>query len=482
MKTRKITGIFGILLILALLFAALPMLPVFAADDIYLYPNEGKIGDTVTINGVFTATSTERWAAIYFSPSNLALGAVLSTAPTYKQITSIAIPSTQDVAAADAGKFTTTFSVPSTITTSIDPATAGTVAANVSEGTYYIYITIVTGAGNAGIVASKATFTVVSATLDPLSPTSGPPGTQVTITGSNFQASTPLVFTYDTTTTLTPTGDTSTRSTGLFLSIITIPSSAIAGVHTITVTAGATSASAYFTVTGTPTTTPPTSTTSLSIEPSSGSVNATINVGGSGFLANSAITILYDDTLIKQTNTNASGLFSTSFVAPSSTHGIHTITASDGTNSATADFTMESDSPLTPQPVRPYMSEAVAFPLTFDWGDVTDNSTPITYSLQISTGNFTADSIIISKTGITTSQYTLTAADEIKLSSGITYYWRVKAIDAAYNESLWTGTSEFSISTPFSFIGWPLYVTFSIIAVFLFLLGIWLGRKTAFNY
>jgi len=37
------------------------------------------------------------------------------------------------------------------------------------------------------------------------------------------------------------------------------------------------------------------------------------------------------------------------------------------------------------------------------------------------------------------------------------YYWRVKAIDAASNESDWTGACEFYISGPFVFPGWALY-------------------------
>ena len=49
--------------------------------------------------------------------------------------------------------------------------------------------------------------------------------------------------------------------------------------------------------------------------------------------------------------------------------------------------------------------------VNFDWSDVTDNSTPVTYSLQIASDqNF--GSLVLSKTGIRESHYTLTK-DEI---------------------------------------------------------------------
>jgi hypothetical protein len=491
MKRRKIAGVCGILLILALLFSTLLVLPVYAATyDITLSPNQGKIGDTITVNGDFSATSTERFATIYFSPSNLATNTLITSAPSYKQVGTAIVPDTINNPD-NAGEFTKTFVVPSTLPIGYTDYEGGTVEHTVSTGTYYIYTTVSTGGSSSLTIVAKATLTIVSAALGTLSPTSGPPGTQVTITGSNFPASAALIFTFDTATTLTPTGDTNVQSTGVFISTVTIPSTATVGTHIITVTAGTTSASAYFAVTGGQTTTPPTTTppttATISLDPTSGSTssNTSISISGSGFIANYTITITYDadNEFIKETLSNESGAFLTSFAVPDFQHGTHIIYASDGTNTASATFTTESDSPSTPQPVRPYMNEAVSLPLTLDWADVTDISMPITYDLQISTSNFSGDyTITINKTGITASQYTLTAAEEANLHSGITYYWRVKAVDAALNESAWTGTNIFTVATPFSFIGWPLYTTFGIVALFLFLLGIYLGRKTAFNY
>lgn len=162
-------------------------------------------------------------------------------------------------------------------------------------------------------------------------------------------------------------------------------------------------------------------------------------------------------------------------------HGAHTIGVTDSTNSASGTFTIESTPPATPQPLRPYMDESVSSPITFDWEDVTDPSEPVTYNLQISaSANFTTN--IINLTGLTASQYTLTEADLLNFTSGQTYYWRERAVDAAQNASAWTGANSFSFSQGFSFVGWPLYLTIGLAAVLLFLFGIWLGRKTAYTY
>jgi hypothetical protein len=126
------------------------------------------------------------------------------------------------------------------------------------------------------------------------------------------------------------------------------------------------------------------------------------------------------------------------------------------------------------------MDEGVSSPVTFDWEDVTDPSEPVTYNLQISaSANFTTNLVNVT---IAVSQYTLSDAELLSFTTGQTYYWRERAVDAAQNESGWTGANSFSISQGFSFTGWPLYTTIALAAILLFLFGIWLGRKTAYTY
>ncbi|MFQ6130044.1 MAG: PGF-pre-PGF domain-containing protein, partial [Candidatus Hadarchaeaceae archaeon] len=73
---------------------------------------------------------------------------------------------------------------------------------------------------------------------------------------------------------------------------------------------------------------------------------------------------------------------------------------------------------------------------TFDWSDVSDPSTPVTYTLEI-IGRLT-------KTGLTTSTYTLTNGEA--LSDG-NYSWRVRAIDGAGNLGDWSSTWSLTITT-----------------------------------
>jgi hypothetical protein len=409
-----------------------------------LVPTTGSAGTAVTVSGSgFTA----------------------STAIVFKFDTIIITPTSGDSMTRSSGLFISSITVPT-----------GSAA-----GAHTITVT-------AGTSTASATFTItgtVSATLSPLSPTSGLAGTNVTVSGSNFPASTALVFTFDTAA-LIPTGSTQTDSGGSFTSIIAVPSSAIAGAHTITVTAGSTTTTAAFTVTATTTTPPPPppSTTAISLNQSGNTIGSLIGIGGTGFKHNSKVTVTYDDNEVATGNTDTNGFFVITFQVPPSKHGDHTITASDGTNTNKATFTVESTPPKIPQPIKPEMGVKVKAPVTFDWEDVTDNSSPVTYDLQVaSASDFAGSSLILDKKDIAKSEYTLTDDEELKLAGQTDrLFWRIKAVDAALNESEWTGAGDFSISQPFKFTGWPLYLSIGVGAVLIFLFGFWMGRRTAFYY
>jgi hypothetical protein len=120
-------------------------------------------------------------------------------------------------------------------------------------------------------------------------------------------------------------------------------------------------------------------------------------------------------------------------------------------------------------------------PVQFDWGDVVDASEPVTYTLQIATSeSFSAGSIVLEKTGLTSSEHTLTTQLE-PATKDSPYFWRVTATDAAGNESLPTGTGSFYTGGA-GFSGIPTWLTFLLIALGVLLLGFlafWLGRRTA---
>ena len=77
--------------------------------------------------------------------------------------------------------------------------------------------------------------------------------------------------------------------------------------------------------------------------------------------------------------------------------------------------------------------------------------------------------------------YTLTS-DEEKLPSTPAdgfYYWRVKAIDGAANESDWSAANKFWVSwLP----DWATKAAIGVGAIIFALFFFWLGRKTAGGY
>jgi hypothetical protein len=259
---------------------------------------------------------------------------------------------------------------------------------------------------------------------------SGPPGTSVTVTGSGFGASeSDISITYDGT---PVTSAISASSSGSWSGTFTVPASA-SGSHTIKAFGSVTQASGVggvsFKVTPT-----------ISISPASGYVGATAKITGFGFAANSSLTFTYDDKDIpaEGITTDATGSFVKSFTIPKSDAGDHTISVADWqNNNAKTSFTMDSTSPPVPGLLSPGDGARVGIvgsnTPTFKWSSVTDPS-GVTYDLQVDTSpDFSQP--ILEKTGITGNRYTLTAAESLPRGE---YYWRVKAVDGAYNESDWS--------------------------------------------
>ena len=206
-------------------------------------------------------------------------------------------------------------------------------------------------------------------------------------------------------------------------------------------------------------------------------------ISGSGFLPGSLLTISYDGEEVATTTADVNGIFVAPFEVPTSKHGEHIVSISDGTSIHTLTFNMESDPPVIPSPLLPQMNVEVESPMLFDWQDVTDVSLPVTYSLQISTIKDFSD-VLLEKDGLEKSEYTLTEeeAQLLKDAEAPLYYWRARAIDGAENEGDWTGAGEFTVSLPFHLPSWALYTIIGLGGLILFGLGYWLGRRTAFYY
>ena len=218
-------------------------------------------------------------------------------------------------------------------------------------------------------------------------------------------------------------------------------------------------------------------TTSLT---SPGHVGMELTVDGIWFIADTTVTITYSNggaLAVATATSDKSRSFLATFTVPPSLAGSHTVTATDGTNRITSIFTMESEKPPTPAPLLPEFVATAEAKAYFDWESATDLS-GVSYSLQIGADDdFTA--IVLEKEGLTDSEYTLT--EEEKLASTekeASYYWRVKAIDGAFNESGWTASRSFYVGFSWtSMPAWSRYIWIGLGGLVAVILVFWVRRK-----
>jgi len=177
-----------------------------------------------------------------------------------------------------------------------------------------------------GTATSSTDFTVTippPPTITSFSPTSGPVGTSVTITGTNFSGATSVKFFDNVSATFTV--DSSTQITA------TVPLGATTGPISVTTPSGTATSSTDFTVTIPP---PPTIT---SFSPTSGPVGTSVTITGTNFTGTTAV--------------NFGGVASTNFTVNSSTQikatvpagavtGAITVVTPSGTAVSSANFTV----------------------------------------------------------------------------------------------------------------------------------------------
>jgi hypothetical protein len=137
--------------------------------------------------------------------------------------------------------------------------------------------------------------------------------------------------------------------------------------------------------------------------------------------------------------------------------------------------------PLAPVLQQPTPDIEIEAPIFFNWQNVDSLSPPVTYNLQVATDlNFTA--IILEKTGLADSEYLSSEEDVLpELKQEAPYYWRVKAIDNAGNESEWSAPGSFSVGSSFSFPGWAIGVLAAIVVIIVGFIAFRVGRRTAFH-
>ena len=343
------------------------------------------------------------------------------------------ITTTSGLLASDAnGSFNTSIQIPA--------STTGEHLINLTDGT--------------NSISSK--FTVSPAAT--INATSGSVGTAVTITGNGFKGNTKVSVTYNN----VQIGTVTTSIKGSFTTNITIPS-ASTGAHSLVISDATNTQTFSFSIVPTAT-----------ISSTSGYVGSEVTVNGKGFGSSKSISVKYDSTQVVTSTTDADGAFAASFKAPVSLGGDHVISVSDGTNTKTFKFAMDSTAPASPVLSLPADLTKLDKTATFAWTEVKDPSN-VTYNLQISK-DAAFSNLVLQKQGLTNPSYTLTT-EEKKLKSAskdAPYYWRVKAVDGASNESAWSKSSAFLVGLNLG--EWAIYIILGFVAILLGVGGFLLGR------
>ena len=110
--------------------------------------------------------------------------------------------------------------------------------------------------------------------------------------------------------------------------------------------------------------------------------------------------------------------------------------------------------------------------ILLDWEDVTDQSMPVTYNLQLAQdAGFSAKSVFLEETALSDSEYQIDSSTIRLLHPRRSYYWRVRAVDSASNAGEWTRAAEIKIAPVSTMPGWLMY-TLAVLGAF-FILFIW---------
>jgi hypothetical protein len=219
----------------------------------------------------------------------------------------------------------------------------------------------------------------------------------------------------------------------------------------------------------------------VSLSPPAGALGTEITVKGTGFDSNSTISILFDNKPVAvDVTTTRDGSFQTKFTIKEGKAGAKTVVISDDAGASyQLTFSIESDPPPVPQPIAPETGIRLTFfggaTATFEWSPVQDPS-GVSYIFELSrTADFASP--ILSKSGLKETQYTLGAKEILDFGD---FYWRVRAIDNAGNQSAWSATRSLKVGVM------PVWVFVLIIvgavAVFAGVLWYFWGKRGRYDF
>jgi hypothetical protein len=249
--------------------------------------------------GSFTVTTV----AIAVAPGQGPVGASVTVSGTgYSVLTPLAslVFDGQSVGSCSSGSLTTDASGAFSCTFAVPTGTSGTTVT----------------ATDAGGQSATSAFTVTPLLVS-VSPTHGPLGATVVVTGSGFSVSSTVALVFDQVSIGScASGSLVASPTGSFSCTITVPSGT-SGTTVQATDVGGSFATTSFTVT----------VPRIAVTPRQGPVGATVTVSGSGFSASSPVTLVFDSVAITSCprggglTTLAAGSFSCSFTVPTGTSG-----------------------------------------------------------------------------------------------------------------------------------------------------------------
>jgi|GEM_PF-569140 len=322
-------------------------------------PTSGPAGSTVTINGTnFSSPVTVQFNGANAVVNSVTANQLVVVVPNNATTGPISVTTSAGTALSSVN-FTVTPSPPTILsfdpasgavgtTVVIDgrnfsPSTAGNtvrfngIAAQVISATPIQLIVLVpsgattgriTVANSAGTATSSSNFTVPPPTITSFNPTSGSPGTQVTITGNNFASTlNDNVVRFSGVTASIASGTTPTSTT----IVVIVPSGALTGRITVATSGGTATSSANFTINNAP--------DIDSFNPAAAKVGDSVTIDGRNFAGvASANTVRFNGvtaTVLSATTTRL-----VARVPTGATTGPITVTTSTGTGTSKTNFTV----------------------------------------------------------------------------------------------------------------------------------------------
>jgi hypothetical protein len=247
----------------------------------------------------------------------------------------------------------------------------------------------------------------------------------VTVSGVGFPASTNLVVYFDSADIAAVTTD----AYGVFTTTLVVPPCGD-GNHTIKVSDGINPAFGDIIVAP-----------SMQISDTEGYIGMQVTMSGNGFRCGNNLNATYDENRLNGSTVDSAGSFMFNFNIPKSTAGSHTITVTDGVNTKSVVFTVESTPPLAPNLELPADGTRFTKDIRFQWEAVNDPS-GVFYVIEVADdARFTKP--LISQGNLTQTYFDVPEDPKVMPGRSEPYFWRVRAIDYASNQGNWSVVGTF---------------------------------------